>query len=121
MKISLCPAAGAALLTATMAATIAMAEPGNGNSANGKDRPDHPGGNENSASKGENADANPAADLGNLPGYPAGAAGIALFQELRQESDGARKYTVGTLTAGGKTLHALLTGAPAASIAPPPL
>ena len=71
-------AAGAVLLTATMA----VAEPGKGNSAGGKGPPDNPGGNGKGAGKGGNAGANPAADFGNPPGYPAGAAGIALFKSF---------------------------------------
>lgn len=76
MKRTYFLAAGAVLLTATMA----MAGPGKGNPAGGRDRTDHPGGNGNSASNGKNAGANPATDFDNPPGYPAGAAGIALFK-----------------------------------------
>ena len=76
MKRTYFLAAGAVFLTATMA----MAEPGKGNQAGGKDRSDHPSGNGNSESNGKNAGANPAAEFGNLPDYPAGAAGIALFK-----------------------------------------
>ena len=69
MKRILFLAAGAVLLTATMA----MAGPGKGNSAGGKDSAGRSGDAGKSAGKGKNANSNPAAD------YPAGAAGIALF------------------------------------------
>lgn len=72
MKRTYFLAAGAVFLTATMA----MAGPGNGKSANGKSSSGQSGG----AGNGKNAGANPAAEFGNLPDHPAGAAGIALFK-----------------------------------------